>query len=162
MGTLKAKVSPRSPLALAQAPTPLARFGEHLRRLTAYTDALRDGRCRPTGAFDAHVEERLAVLRPLSSAWTMEVLFVLYMHGPTRFNGLKRRLGGVSSRVLTDKLRHAVAQGWIARQEGPGALATYRLEPKGEVIARHLHPLLFFLRHQDQVGPGAPPARTPG
>jgi DNA-binding HxlR family transcriptional regulator len=124
--------------------TDRALFRRHLAALTEYTDALRDERCRRTTRFDAHVNKTLHVFAPLFTAWNPEILFVLYMHGPSRFSQIKRRLSTISSRVLTDKLRSCMAQGFITHEvDGPNA--TYDLSARGGVVARHLHPLLFYL-----------------
>jgi len=125
--------------------TDRALFRRHLEALTSYTDALRENRCRRTTRFDAHVDATLQVFSPLFLAWMMEILFVLYMHGPTRFSALKRHLGAISSRVLTDKLADVVQQGLVVRTTN-GKRIEYALRPRGDVVARHLHPLLFYLR----------------
>ena len=41
----------------------------------------------------------------LSGAWTLDVLCVLHREGPTRFGELRRRLGAVSTKTLTERLR---------------------------------------------------------
>ena len=116
----------------------------------AFTEALRTGRCRRTDRFDARLGETVSVLAPLTGPWNLELLFLLYMGGPQRFSALKRALGSVSSRVLTDKARHLEREGLVARQEA-GRAVTYALTPRGETVARHLHPLLFFLRNEDAL-----------
>lgn len=146
---------PREP----PAPTDLDAFREHLASTVAFTDALRDRRCRRTNHFEARLGETVAVFKPLFSPWNMEVLFLLYMEGPARFNALKRKLGGVSSRVLTDKLRHLEAEGYLARRE-EGEATLYALLPQGHLIARHLHPLVFYLHNRDRLG-DAPAGQAP-
>jgi len=60
-----------------------------------------------------------SVLRPLSREWTPHILWVLSSDGPTRFGELKRRVEGISSKVLTDRLRMLEAEGIISRECEP-------------------------------------------
>jgi DNA-binding HxlR family transcriptional regulator len=112
-----------------------------------FSDALRADRCRPSGRFAAgSVGRTIGVLSPLAGAWSWELLFLLLVHGPQRFGELRRLLGSVSSRVLTDKLRGLEREGFVARQEA-GPVSRYALAEKGLVVARHLHPIVFYLNH---------------
>ena len=143
MSDLKAKVSLPS-LAVAPQASDSDRdlFARHYRALTEYTDALREGRCRRTTRFTADLAITLRPFGPLFMAWNMEILFVLYMNGGQRFNAIKRMLRPISSRVLADKLAALQALGLLAHG---GSVPAYDLTTKGQVVARHLHPLLFFL-----------------
>lgn len=126
--------------------TDLAAFREHDRATEEFTTALREGRCRRTTRFTRELGSTVGVLKPLAGPWNVEILFLLYMHGPTRFLALKRALEGISSRVLTDKLRALVEDGFVARREEARAV-TYALSARGQVVARHLHPIVFYLRN---------------
>lgn len=117
-----------------------------------FTDALREGRCRRTGRFRHGLSETVSVLAPLVGPWNLEILFLLSMEGPLRFSGLKRGLGQVSSRVLTDKLRHLATHGLVRREEADTGEVTYFLTEAGEVVARHLHPVVFYLRNREALG----------
>jgi DNA-binding HxlR family transcriptional regulator len=55
----------------------------------------------------------------LSSPWTMLLLHRLHMEGPMRFGELKRRLGKISTKTLTERLRMLEAEGWITRDYVP-------------------------------------------
>lgn len=55
----------------------------------------------------------------LSSAWTLLPLHRLHMDGPTRFGALKRRLGAISTKTLTERLRLMEAEGWVSRHYEP-------------------------------------------
>jgi DNA-binding HxlR family transcriptional regulator len=46
-----------------------------------------------------------SLLRLLMGPWTTYILWVLRNNGPTRFGELKRRVPGVSAKVLTERLR---------------------------------------------------------
>src|SRR4029453_14349772 len=71
----------------------------------------------------AHVDnthEPLArLLHILSSPWTMLLLHRLHMEGPKRFGELRRRLGSISTKTLTERLRMLEAEGWIHRHYEP-------------------------------------------
>lgn len=143
----------RTDAVLPPSPADLDAFRRHHAATVAFTDALREERCRRTGRFDAGVGETVDVLRPLVGPWNLELLFLLYVGGPQRFSALKRTLGGVSSRVLTDKVRHLADEGLLARRS-EGRAVTYALTPRGETVARHLHPIVFYLRNADSLRPG--------
>jgi DNA-binding HxlR family transcriptional regulator len=119
-------------------------FARHFAGLVQYTDRLLEGRCKRTTRFDAGLDDTLRIFRPLFTAWKAEILFALYVHGPSRFGGIKKRLGRISSRVLADKLADLQAEGFVVK-EPQGKFSHYRLLQPGEVVARHLHPLLFYL-----------------
>ncbi len=55
----------------------------------------------------------------LSSPWTMLLLHRLHMEGPTRFGELKRRLGAISTKTLTERLRLLESEGWVSRDYKP-------------------------------------------
>jgi DNA-binding HxlR family transcriptional regulator len=55
----------------------------------------------------------------LSSPWTLLLLHRLHMEGPKRFGELKRRLGSISTKTLTERLRMLEAEGWIHRHYEP-------------------------------------------
>lgn len=55
-----------------------------------------------------------AILDQIADKWSMLVLQVL--HEPRRFNAIKRRLDGVTQRVLTQTLRRLERNGMVERQ----------------------------------------------
>jgi DNA-binding HxlR family transcriptional regulator len=55
----------------------------------------------------------------LASRWTMLLLHRLHIEGPTRFGELKRRLGTISTKTLTERLRMLEAEGWVSRDYKP-------------------------------------------
>lgn len=130
--------------------TDLEAFRAHDAGTRAFTEALRDARCRRTDRFDARLGETVGALAPLVGPWNLELLFLLSMQGPQRFSALKRALGGVSSRVLTDKARHLEREGLVERRED-GRAVTYALTRRGETVARHLHPIVFYLRNHETI-----------
>ncbi len=59
------------------------------------------------------------VLRLLSGEWTTHILWVLSKNGPTRHGELRRLVEGISSKVLTDRLRMLEAEGILFRDYEP-------------------------------------------
>lgn len=59
------------------------------------------------------------LLGVLASPWTMLLLHRLHMEGPKRFGELKRRLGTISTKTLTERLRMLEAEGWVTRDYKP-------------------------------------------
>src|SRR5437660_6735557 len=64
-------------------------------------------------------EPLVKLLRILSSPWTLLLLHRLHMEGPKRFGELKRRLGPISTKTLTERLRMLEAEGWLTRHYNP-------------------------------------------
>ena len=57
-----------------------------------------------------------AILRLLMGPWTTYILWVLCADGPTRFGALKRRVSGISGKMLTERLRMLEQAGIIFRR----------------------------------------------
>ena len=78
----------------------------------------------------------------LGHRWVMLILRELFV-GPQRFSDLRRRLPGLSSSVLADRLSGLEEQGVVTRSElpPPAAATVYELTPDG----RALEPALFAL-----------------
>jgi DNA-binding HxlR family transcriptional regulator len=69
---------------------------------------------RQRRAYDSNSLETLAkLLGILSSPWTLLLLHRLHIEGPKRFGELKRRLGAISTKTLTERLRMLEAAGWV-------------------------------------------------
>jgi DNA-binding HxlR family transcriptional regulator len=71
-----------------------------------------------TPADNTH-EPLARLLRILSSPWTMLLLHRLHLQGPLRFGELRRKLGAISTKTLTERLRMLEAEGWITRHYEP-------------------------------------------
>ncbi|MDG3007843.1 winged helix-turn-helix transcriptional regulator [Paludisphaera mucosa] len=67
----------------------------------------------------------------LSGAWTLHILCVLHK-GPIRFGALRTRLGGVSTKTLTERLRSLESEGLVSRHYEPTVppQVTYALTEK--------------------------------
>jgi len=74
---------------------------------------------RKTTESDSTHQPLARLLRILSSPWTLLLLHRLHMEGPKRFGELKRRLGAISTKTLTERLRMLEAEGWITRHYEP-------------------------------------------
>ncbi|MFJ4878978.1 winged helix-turn-helix transcriptional regulator [Streptomyces sp. NPDC088745] len=87
-----------------------------------------------TDAFLADCRARLA-FDLLSNTWNAVVLWAL-RDGPRRPVELRERIGGISSKVLTETLRRLQFNGLVDRQEHPGApvRVEYRLTPLGRTL----------------------------
>jgi DNA-binding HxlR family transcriptional regulator len=59
------------------------------------------------------------LLNLLSGPWTMYILWVLRSQGAMRFGVLKRQVEGISTKVLTERLRMLETEGLIYREYVP-------------------------------------------
>lgn len=77
-----------------------------------------------------------SLLRILMGTWTTYILWVLATQGPRRFGAIKRELTGVSSKVLTVRLRALEEAGIVYRDYEPTVppAVTYGLTQKGEEL----------------------------
>lgn len=77
-----------------------------------------------------------AILRLLMGPWTTYILWVLNDQGPQRFGVLKRAVPGISTRVLTERLRMLQGAGviWREQTETIPPAVTYGLTDRGEEL----------------------------
>jgi len=59
------------------------------------------------------------LLELLARPWTMHILWALSTNGPARFGALRRQIEGISSRVLTERLRTLEQKGFVYRDYEP-------------------------------------------
>jgi DNA-binding HxlR family transcriptional regulator len=87
-----------------------------------------------------------AVLDHVTSKWAVLVLAGLEA-GPMRFSALRRRIDGVSEKMLSQTLRTLEADGFLEREVAPTTppQVTYRLSPLGADLTVHLSALLGFI-----------------
>lgn len=73
------------------------------------------------------------MFRLLSGEWTTHILWVLSNNGPTRHGVLRRLVDGISSKVLTDRLRMLETEGIVFRDYEPTVppKVTYGLTERG-------------------------------
>ncbi|MCE9667615.1 helix-turn-helix transcriptional regulator [Myxococcus stipitatus] len=81
------------------------------------------------------------ILDQIADKWSVLVLAVLVE--PRRFNAIKRRLDGVTQRVLTQTLRRLERNGMVARRvlPGPPLGVEYSLTPLGRSLQRPFNAL---------------------
>jgi DNA-binding HxlR family transcriptional regulator len=92
------------------------------------------------------------ILDQIADKWSMMIMAVL--EEPTRFNELKRRLEGITQRVLTQTLRRLERNGMIRRTvltSSPVGVE-YSLTPLGESLRDpFLHLYEWTVRHSQQI-----------
>jgi DNA-binding HxlR family transcriptional regulator len=59
------------------------------------------------------------LLELLTRPWTLHILWSLSTNGPMRFGALRRNVDGISSRVLTERLRGLEEKGFVFRHYEP-------------------------------------------
>jgi len=76
------------------------------------------------------------ILRMLMGPWTTYTLYNLRTFGPQRFGDLKRRVSGVSAKMLTERLRTLEGAGLVRRDYEPTIppKVTYSLTPRGHEL----------------------------
>ena len=98
-----------------------------------------------------------AILRTLMGPWTTYILWLLHSEGPLRFGALKALMPDISSKVLTERLRHLEASGLVHRDYRPTIppAVTYSLTPRG-VELRDVLDRLGAIALRWQAEDGAP------
>ena len=68
--------------------------------------------------------------------------------GPLRFNHIKRAIGDVTQRVLTENLRKLARDGYVTRtvHEEPPLAVTYELTALGQSLVEQLKPFVDWAR----------------
>ncbi len=81
----------------------------------------------------------------LSRRWNLEILYTLFLKSAVGFSGLKRILG-VNSRTLSDKLKSLKQHGYVERKvkTGPPLRVEYSLTTKGKNTVLLALPLLYY------------------
>lgn len=85
------------------------------------------------------------VLAKVTGKW--QTLIVLALEdGPLRFGELKRTIGDVTQRVLTENLRSLQRDGYLTRtvHPGPPLAVSYELTDLGTRLLAVLKPMVFF------------------
>lgn len=83
----------------------------------------------------------------LSQKWNLEVLYTLFLRNTVGFSELKRILG-VNSRSLSDKLKSLKRYGYVERtvKAGPPLRVEYALTTRGRKTVLLALPLLYYSR----------------
>ncbi|MBD2066147.1 helix-turn-helix transcriptional regulator [Leptolyngbya sp. FACHB-671] len=80
------------------------------------------------------------LLNLIAGSWTLNILWLLSNNGSTRFGELKRKIAGISAKVLTERLRMLEEEDIIYRDYKPTIppQVTYGLAARGEDLAQVL------------------------
>ena len=96
-------------------------------------------------------------LAVMGGKWKPLILYHL-QGGPTRFGELKRRVAGVSEKVLIQQLRELVAAGVLIRRDHQRVppMVDYTMTPFGLTLAEALMPLCVWgTEHRAEVARAA-------
>lgn len=76
------------------------------------------------------------LLRQLSGQWTLYILWILCTHGSLRFGELRRKVEGISTKVLTERLRLLESIEFVYRHYEPTIppQVTYSLTERGKEL----------------------------
>ena len=97
-------------------------------------------------------ESNLEIARTIFGKWSIEIFVILYNLGPVGFEGLRKGLGDITPRVLSQKLRRMETEGLVRRtlidSRPPGV--RYSLTQKGVTVAMLGTPVFLFLNFDKQ------------
>lgn len=88
------------------------------------------------------------ILKHVTSQWGILVLMAL-MEGTLRFSELRRKIGGVSEKMLAQTLQQLEQDGFISRVSYPVVPphVEYSLTPLGDGIGLHVEALTDWIEH---------------
>ena len=92
------------------------------------------------------------LLPVLAGPWTLHILWVLATDGPTRFGALRKKVNGISSRMLSDRLRLLEEKGFVYREYEPSIppAVTYGITDRMRDITKVLDELDKLARKWQQ------------
>jgi DNA-binding HxlR family transcriptional regulator len=104
------------------------------------------------------------VLDRIADKWTLLVVTALEAGGTLRFSELKRAIGGVSQKMLTQTLRTLERDGMVTREALPTVPVTvrYTLTPIGSRLAAAVGAIRSFAYENIEAIDAARDAYTPG
>lgn len=82
----------------------------------------------------------------ISAQWTIYILWILSSHGELHFGELKRKVNGISTKVLADRLRLLESIQLVSRQVEQGTVSrvAYRLTERGKQLSEVLDSLYEY------------------
>ncbi|MEM7654318.1 MAG: helix-turn-helix domain-containing protein [Pseudomonadota bacterium] len=88
-----------------------------------------------------------SVLSRVMGKWQMIIILSLE-DGALRFAEVRRAIGDVTQRVLTENLRGLEKDGYLTRtvMSGPPLAVTYELTERGHDLVRVVKPMVFWAR----------------
>jgi len=95
------------------------------------------------------VKDNLNVMKKVFGKWSVEIILSTYSLKSVGFGDLKRLLDGISSRVLSKKLKDLEELGFLERKviESRPPKVRYTLSRKGELVAKLGEPVILYLRN---------------
>lgn len=86
-----------------------------------------------------------SVLNQVTGKWQILIVFALE-DGAQRFGQLKRLIGDITQRVLTENLRGLERDGYLTRTvfDGPPVAVSYELTAQGQEFVKHLTPVIYW------------------
>src|SRR6202049_3812573 len=98
------------------------------------------------------------LLELLTRPWTLHILWCLNSNGPMRFGVLRKNVAGISSRVLTERLRMLEEKGFVYRHYQPTIppAVTYGITDRMKDIEKVLAQLEGLARKWRGGGQSAP------
>jgi DNA-binding HxlR family transcriptional regulator len=105
------------------------------------------------------------VLDVIAKKWALLIIAILGNEGPKGFNELKRELGCIGPKPLSDTLKNLERIGLVARtiMETSPPTVQYSLTPDGRTLREHLIPMLMWVSERGGAEmPGCPIRTTVG
>ena len=95
------------------------------------------------------VKDNLDVMKKVFGKWSVEIILSTYSLNSAGFGDLRRLLNGISSRVLSKKLKDLEELGFLERYviESRPPRVRYTLSKKGELLAKLGEPVIMYLRN---------------
>ena len=95
------------------------------------------------------VKDNLNVMKKVFGKWSIEIILSTYSMKSVGFGDLRRLLQGISSRVLSKKLKDLEELGFLERRvvESKPPRVRYTLSKKGELLAKLGEPVILYLRN---------------
>lgn len=89
-----------------------------------------------------------SLLNRLSGTWTTYILWFLHKDGALRFGELRRKIGEISAKVLTERLKMMESMGIVYRHYKPTIppQVTYGLSDRAKELTKALTPLYKLAR----------------
>ncbi|MEM3086135.1 MAG: helix-turn-helix domain-containing protein [Halobacteria archaeon] len=89
------------------------------------------------------------IARRVTAKWSVEILYLLYMGGPMGFENIRKTLGTISSKTLSERLKTLERLGYVERSVQPGRpiRVRYSLTDRGRSISTIGAGLFLYLRH---------------
>ncbi len=137
-------ISPELEDQLEQVLADAQRFGTSLRE-TVLRQHASDA--------DRLIESAVASTQRLLGKWKLEILYSLTLTESARFSELRRRLGSISSRTLSNKLKELEEDGYLNRSVTTTRplRVDYTPTAEGLRVAALTVPLIAYLNHHSHV-----------